>query len=135
MLAVLIPGSTACSDCGPGKYSAAVGAFITLYTSFILPSIYARGCGHWLGTYVCISVSPSMHASLISRSPTTLYSRFWAFVLVNMYACMYVCLCLYVCMLAMHRYVVLMHSIYAAFQLFAMCQAFSCIVKLHCLGS
>ena len=78
MLAVLVPGSTACSDCGPGKFLAEAGAFMTLYTSFILPSIYARGCGHWLGTYVCISVSPSMHASLNSLASTPVHSRFWA---------------------------------------------------------
>ena len=53
-------GDKACQSCSPGKFSPTPGAFITLYTSFILPSVYARGCGHWLGTYVCISVSTSV---------------------------------------------------------------------------
>ena len=70
---------------------------MTQYTSFILPSIYARGCGHWLGTCVCISVSPSMHASLISRASATLYSRFWA---LSWYVCMHVCMYVYAYMYA-----------------------------------
>ena len=71
-------GAKACQACSPGKFSPTAGAFITQYTSFILPSVHAHGSGHWLGTYVCISVSISMHASLISLASTTLYSRFWA---------------------------------------------------------
>jgi hypothetical protein len=78
-------------------------------------------------TYVCIYVYAQFACMYV-------YSILEVLGIVLGIGSMYVYLCLYVCMLAIYRYVVLIHSINAAFQIFAMCQAFS-FLKLHFLGS